>query len=121
MPRKPFVISFMSKKAKQPLEEMLKSVTSEVFEDLCLALLRSMGFRNTYRVGHHNDRDRGRDIEAIYPRMLPDGQNEINEQWFFECKHQEKNLNVDDIQSKVAWAEASRADFLVILSFADLT
>jgi hypothetical protein len=106
---------------REPLEDILRSVTSELFEDLCLELLRSMGFRSTYRVGHHKDRDRGRDIEAIYPRILPDGHNQINERWFFECKHHQNNLSVDDILSKVAWAEASGADFLVILSLTDLT
>jgi hypothetical protein len=106
---------------REPLEDILRSVTSELFEDLCLELLRSMGFRSTYRVGHHRDRDRGRDIEATYPRILPDGHNQINERWFFECKHHQNNLNVDDILNKVAWAEASGADFLVILSLTDLT
>ena len=110
-----------SLKQNQSLEDALRSVTSEMFEDLCLVLLRSMGFRNAVRNGHHNDRDKGRDIEANYPRELPDRHNQINERWFFECKHQQSSITVDDINSKVAWAEASGADFLVILSFTDLT
>lgn len=111
----------MSVDLSQYIDEQLKSVSSERFEDLCLVLLQSMGFQNVHRVGHHNDRDKGRDIEAVYPRLLPDGQNQIQERWFFECKHQKKNLSVEDIQSKVAWAEASNAKFLVFLSFAELT
>jgi GTPase SAR1 family protein len=111
----------MSVELRQYIDAELKSISSEVFEDLCLELLQTLGFRNVYRVGHHNDRDRGRDIEAVYSRMLPDGQTQIHERWFFECKHQKKNLSVEDIQSKVAWAEASDADFLVFLSFVDLT
>lgn len=111
----------MSVNLNQYIDEQLKAVSSERFEDLCLGLLQSMGFQSVHRVGHHNDRDRGRDIEAVYPRLLPDGQNQIQERWFFECKHQKKNLSVEDIQSKVAWAEASNAKFLVFLSFADLT
>jgi hypothetical protein len=111
----------MLSRIEQLIADRLVSMSSDQFEQVCCALVRSIGFLNVHRRGHHYDRDQGRDVEAVYPRILPDGRNQITERWFFECKHQTRNLNVDDIQNKVAWAEAAQADFLVFLSSADLT
>ncbi len=101
--------------------EALQSASGEEFEGICYDLLTCMGFFNVVPMGDYHDRDRGRDFEASYARKLPDGQGQVIERWFFECKHQKRNLSVDDIHTKVAWADASNADFLVFLTVASVT
>ena len=98
------------------VQERLLSCGSELFEDICCELLRGLGFTNVSRRGSHFDRDRGRDIEGHYFRLLPNGRSHVVESWFFECKYLARRVSVGDIQEKINWAVAEKADFLVIIS-----
>jgi len=93
---------------------------SEDFEYLCRALLREMGFQNiAWRRG---GRDRGRDMVAEFARTEPDGRM-VLEKWFIECKHHGPHnpVSVQHLQTKVAWAEAERPDYLLIMTSSYLT
>jgi len=106
----------MSEIIFQLIERKLKLFDSNQFEELCCDLILSQGFKNVKRKGSHNDRDQGRDIEAIYNRILPDHLTQIIECWYFECKYHLDSISVKDIQEKIAWADAEGIDYLGILS-----
>jgi len=92
----------------------------EDFEYLCRALLHDMGFQNIqWRKG---GRDRGRDIVAEFARTEPDGRI-VLEKWFIECKHHGPGnpVGVQHLQTKMAWAEAERPDYLLIITSSYLT
>jgi hypothetical protein len=97
------------------------SVSSEQFERICRDALVSLGFFNVVLRGQHRERDRGRDIEANYLRMLPDGRTQVMERWFFECKHKRAPIPVSDLVDKVGWASAEHVDYLAVMSTSALT
>lgn len=85
----------------------------ETFEELCFDLIMKVGYQNvTWRRG---GADSGRDIEAKLFLNNPIVET-IEEKWFFECKYYSKGVPVDEVITKLAWAEAERANHLVIIT-----
>lgn len=88
------------------------------FEETCFDLLLSLGYRSL--VWRQGGSDGGRDIEGHF-----DLQNHLvgsyNEKWFFECKRYEKGVPPEELNSKIAWADAERPDHLVILTSSYIT
>lgn len=90
------------------------------FEFCCRAILRELGFQNIqWRTG---GRDRGRDIVAEFVTEEPD-QRKILQTWFVECKHHKKSnpVGVDDLQTKIAWADAEQPDYLLVITSSHLS
>ncbi len=92
------------------------SLTSTDFEEFCFDLLKSLNFVNlSWRKGtglSTSPSDQGRDIEAQLPRSEVDGSHHV-ERWFIECKHYEKGVPPEKLQSGIAWANAERPDMLL--------
>lgn len=81
------------------------------FERLCYELLLKYNFTElTWRQG---GQDRGRDLEG---NLYFENQFQTQKtKWFFECKKYTNGLNVDDLSTKIAWANLKKPDYLVIL------
>jgi Restriction endonuclease len=94
------------------------SLTSTQFESLCYDVLAKQGFHSlSWRQGGS---DNGRDIEA--QRTLENPlTGTYSEKWFIECKNWSHGLPVDEISSKIDWAEAESAEHLVVLTSSYLT
>ncbi len=88
------------------------------FEELCFDLLRRLGFRSMIWI--QGGADQGRDIEAEFKPRNPLVED-YKEKWFFECKNHRTGIGVDDLQTKLSWADAERPDHLVILVGSYLT
>lgn len=88
------------------------------FEELCFDLLWRMGFHHL--VWRQGGSDSGRDIEAKYTTSNP-LLGSFAEQWFIECKNHKHELGVEDLASKLAWAEAERPQHLVIITSSYVT
>ncbi|MEJ5993222.1 restriction endonuclease [Pedobacter sp. Du54] len=88
------------------------------FEELCFDLLLKYHFHSlNWRQG---GADKGRDIQAIF--TVANGMiGAYQERWFVECKHYKKGVPQSEISSKVEWAEAEKADHLLILTSSYLT
>lgn len=100
--------------------DAIATLAPDDFEYLCRALLCKLGFQNIlWRKG---GRDRGRDIVAEFARPEPDGRI-VLERWFIECKHHSRAnpVSVQHLQTKVAWAEAEGADYLLVITSSYLT
>ncbi len=82
------------------------------FERLCFELLLKYGFTEvSWRQG---GADNGRDIEAYlnFPNQIV----EKKTKWFFECKrYTGRGVPPEHLNSKIAWADSERPDFLVML------
>jgi len=86
-------------------------LSSTDFEEFCFDLISETGFVNVdWRKGTPRDAspaDRGRDIVAQLPRADVDGHQYL-ETWFVDCKHYQRGVPPDALQSTVAWAQAER-------------
>jgi tetratricopeptide (TPR) repeat protein len=81
-------------------------------------VLSALGYNNLrWRQGSG---DRGRDIECENFSKEPDG-NVASEKWFAECKRYESGVNVGDLQSKIAWADAESPNYLLFIVSSHLT
>jgi len=92
-------------------------ISPSEFERICYELLLKYGFTElTWRQG---GADNGRDIEGylVFNNQL----NQQKTKWFFECKRYASGINVDDLSSKVAWADAEKPDYLVFFLTSYLT
>jgi len=99
---------------KTKLEESIdfKKLTYEEFENLCFELILKSGFiKATWRKG---GADNGRDIEATLKNYNGlTGETELK--YFFECKKYENGLPPSELISKIAWADAEKPDYLLII------
>lgn len=88
------------------------------FEELCFDLLLKYQFHSlNWRQGGG---DKGRDIQAIF--TVANGLiGAYQEHWFVECKHYKKGVPQSEISTKIEWAEAEKADHLLILTSSYLT
>lgn len=86
-------------------------LSSTDFEEFCFDLMAETDFVNVdWRKGTPKDAspaDRGRDIVAQLPRADVDGHQYL-ETWFVDCKHYERGVPPDALQSTIAWAQAER-------------
>lgn len=82
------------------------------FERLSFELLLKIGYSEVaWRQGGS---DNGRDIEAILNFSTPLTIKKTK--WFFECKHYTSGgVPPEHLNSKIAWADAERPDFLVFI------
>jgi hypothetical protein len=109
-----------------PLEKQLPNVhvfsfdhlSSVEFENLAYDLLDSMGFVNiSWRKGtalNASPSDSGRDIECERQVVEVDRSTYL-ERWFVECKHYQKGVPPEKLQSAIAWANAEQPDKLLII------
>jgi HJR/Mrr/RecB family endonuclease len=89
-----------------------ESLDSDSFEELCFDLLARLGFHSL--VWRQGGADSGRDIEASYTVAHPLVKH-YDDRWFVECKRYTGGVPVEELASKVAWAEAEKpAHFLII-------
>lgn len=101
-----------------PQEINFSELDSSRFEELIFELIMRYGFSSViWRKGGADD---GRDIEASLIR-----QNDLlgkwEERWFFECKHYSKGVPPQELNSKIAWADAENPDHLVFVVSSYLT
>jgi hypothetical protein len=97
---------------------VFESISHIEFEEMCFDLLWKLGFHGL--VWRQGGSDNGRDIEAKYTLNNPII-GSYDEEWFFECKNHTSGINVDDISSKIAWAESDKPKHLVIITSSYIT
>ena len=88
------------------------------FENLCYEILPFFGFSSlTWRQG---GADNGRDIEA---KLLFNSSfiSDHYTKWFFECKHYTNGVPPEELNSKIAWADAQRPDFFCMITSSYIT
>lgn len=94
------------------------TLTDGEFEEMCLDLLLRLGFHSpVWRLG---GADNGRDIEVNFSVVNPLVQS-YTEKWFIECKRHSTGINVTDLDTKIAWANAERPNHLVFITSSYLT
>lgn len=112
----------MTKRSKttEGWEHIITQLSPDSFEHLCYQLIRALpGFANVdLREGSS---DSGRDIEAEYRRLAPDGFTEISEKWWFQCKRYSSGISYDNISGSIFQAETEKVDVLTIMSNVHLT
>ncbi|GAA4776710.1 MULTISPECIES: restriction endonuclease [Flavobacterium] len=94
-----------------------KNVSPRGFENLCYDLLVQYNFHNL--IWREGGADNGRDIEASYNFANPI--NNVETKWFFECKHYSNGVPVNELTSKIAWADAEQPNYLVFFISSYLT
>lgn len=94
------------------------TLTDGEFEEMCLDLLLRLGFHShIWRLG---GADNGRDIEVNFSVVNPLVPS-YTEKWFIECKRHSTGINVTDLDTKIAWANAERPNHLVFITSSYLT
>ena len=82
------------------------------YEELCFDLLDELGFKRlVWRQGGADD---GRDIQGAR-EVSASIVETFEEKWFFECKRYEKGVPPEQLNSKIAWADAEKPKHLVFL------
>lgn len=86
-------------------------ITPREFEELCFDIVLRMGYQSL--IWRQGGADNGRDIEGKY---VVNNQlvGPVEEKWFFECKHYTNGVPVEQVVTKVAWADAEKPNHLVI-------
>ena len=83
------------------------------FEELCYDLLVRTGFYSAkWKQGGS---DNGRDIECYFTVSNP-LLGFYNDRWFVECKNHANAINVTDLSTKLAWANAEKPNHLLIIT-----
>lgn len=88
------------------------NLTDNQFEELCYELLDKMGYKNL--VWRQGGADSGRDIEG-YLTVENSLVGSRDEKWFFECKRYTAGVPAEQLNSKIAWADAEKPKHLVFL------
>ncbi len=88
------------------------------FEEACFEFLLSLDYQGL--IWRRGGPDSGRDIEG---RRTVDSAlvGSYDEKWFFECKRYEKGVPPEELNSKIAWADAEKPNHFVILTSSYLT
>lgn len=94
-----------------------EEISPQEFENLCYDLLVKYNFHNL--VWRQGGADSGRDIEGCNNFTNPILNKEIK--WFFECKRYTKGISPEELQSKIAWADAEQPQFLTFFITSYLT
>lgn len=98
---------------KYKIEDIdFNKISPKEFENLCYDILVRYNYQSiSWRDG---GADNGRDLEANYTFSTMLHSKETR--WFFECKlYNSGGVAVVDLNSKIAWADADKPDFLVFL------
>lgn len=97
------------------LAKDLKKIDPELFEDLCVDILESEGFKVDRHAGRGSEI--GWDILAIYPQEIIE--NSFQERWIVQCKHKEndKALAINDIKTiTIPMVEYADAKFFLLIT-----
>ncbi|KTS70912.1 hypothetical protein NS115_24560, partial [Paenibacillus jamilae] len=88
-------------------------ITPRKFEELCFDILLRMGYQSL--IWRQGGADQGRDIEG---KFIVNNQlvGTIEERWFFECKHYTNGVPVEQISTKIAWADAEGPNHFVLFT-----
>jgi len=110
----------MSSGSNEYWKNKLNQLSDTRFEELCLCLVKAQGYRNPdWREGAADD---GRDIEAELDMEIPGSTTQrITQKWFFECKRYSEGIPQEKVETKINWADAEKANFLMIFSNSHLT
>jgi hypothetical protein len=93
-------------------------ITPRAFENLCYDLTVAYGFHDL--IWREGAADNGRDIEGNFTFHSPIKPKETK--FFFECKHYTTGgVPPEELNSKIAWADAELPDSLVIFISSHLT
>lgn len=93
-------------------------ISPKGFENLCYDLLVKYDFKNL--IWREGGADNGRDIEATF--IFKNTIKNRDTKWFFECKHYTSGgVPPNELNSKIAWADAESPDSLVIFISSYLT
>lgn len=88
------------------------------FEELCFDLILDRRFENvSWRQGSYDD---GRDIEA-WQTVVNSLTDSYRERWFFECKRHMKGVSVEDLCTKIAWADSEDIQHFVFITSSHIT
>lgn len=93
------------------------AITDNQFEEVCLELLIEMGYQKL--IWRQGGADNGRDIEGFFQSKSPI--DVVDEKWFFECKRYESGVPPEQLNSKIAWADAEKPQHLVFFVSSYLT
>jgi Restriction endonuclease len=88
------------------------------FEEVCFELLTRLGFKEL--VWRRGGADDGRDIEGQFAVTSPLF-GTYDERWFFECKRYEEGVPAEELNSKIAWADAEKPKHLAFFVSSHLT
>lgn len=104
---------------KYKIEDInFESITPHEFENLCYDLLVKYNFHAL--IWREGGADNGRDIEGSFSFSTMLRTKETK--WFIECKHYKNNgVPPNELNSKIAWADAEQPDFLVFIVSSYLT
>jgi hypothetical protein len=96
----------------RPVDELdFSRLTPDQFEELCFDIVEAAGFRRlAWRQG---GADNGRDIQG-YKQVSTGVADDFEELWFFECKRYQGGVPPEELNSKIAWADAEKPKHLVI-------
>jgi hypothetical protein len=83
------------------------------FEELCFDLLMKYQFHDL--IWHQGSADEGRDIEGLFT-VVNSLMGPYSEQWFFECKYYSSGVPMNEMVSKIGWAEAHRVKHFVLMT-----
>jgi hypothetical protein len=95
-----------------------KSLSGSTFEELTFDLLQRLGFHS--QVWRQGGADQGRDIESVFNPCNPLVAS-YREKWFIECKNLASGVGVEEISTKIAWADAEKPDHFAIVTSSYLT
>lgn len=99
-------------------KKILSKLTATQFENLTFDLMMLIGLKNaTWRTP---GADGGRDIEGEY-ESVDLSRNISLQKWYIECKKYKKTLDWPTVYKKIAYADSHDADFLLIVTTANLS
>jgi hypothetical protein len=87
-------------------------------EELCWHILFENGFQNLEWIGGSGDR--GRDILATKTEYPLTG-FELQKKWIIQCKRYSRSPSPADLREDIAWAEAHRPDYFLIILTCTMT
>lgn len=105
-------------KTKDEWKELILTLSSQVFEDLCFDIIRNNSFKNPRPRG--KAADGGRDIEAEFTYKIT-SKKEITEKCWFQSKRQKKGVNFKQFSTEVQKAQDQGVAKFFIISNSDLT
>jgi hypothetical protein len=93
-------------------------LTDSAFEEMCFDLLLRRGYEGL--VWRKAGADSGRDIQGRL-RVNHTLVGPYDELWFIECKRFGRGVGPEELQTKIAWADAERPDHLLFFVSSHLT
>jgi hypothetical protein len=101
-----------------PADIDFRRLTDSAFEEMCFDLLLRRGYEGL--VWRRAGADSGRDIQGRL-RISHTLVGPYDELWFVECKRFGRGVGPEELQTKIAWADAERPDHLLFFVSSHLT